>query len=60
MTKISTNLIKERDSQSYKSPETLIIMVPEVGIEPTWTRGPGDFESPVPGMVEPGNYWIFQ
>ena len=46
MTKISTNPKKERDSQDYKSLKSLIKMVPEVGIEPTRTRGPGDFESP--------------
>jgi hypothetical protein len=27
------------------NPNPLILMVPEVGIEPTRTQGPGDFES---------------
>ena|GEM_PF-4880652 len=27
------------------SRDLLMVLVPEVGIEPTWTRGPEDFES---------------
>jgi len=28
--------------------DLLMLLVPEVGIEPTWTQGPEDFESDAP------------
>ena len=38
----------------------LNLLVPEVGIEPTWSRGPGDFESPASTSFTTPAGWLRQ
>ncbi|VBB46083.1 hypothetical protein TRIP_B40018 [uncultured Desulfatiglans sp.] len=41
--KNNENVTQEKGLSS--KPKPLFLLVPEVGIEPTWTQGPLDFES---------------
>ena len=44
--------------KSRNQRKCLILLVPEVGIEPTWAQGPGDFECVGRGWRKPlGTLW---